>query len=387
MLWGKEGDRAGQARPGRSRAVRLVAPAVAGVALVGLVAGCGSSSNNTSAKSKSPGSSQTTTAGTSSSGGGTSAKKVPLVIYAAEGYDAAMGKAFQKATGIPTKVDDNSTGPLTVKIEAEKNNPQWDLFWVDGNEVFSSLDQQGMLLKGFEPSDANYNALGKKLVPSDKSYIPTGVTMAAALVYDTKTVSKPPTSWSQLLSPKWKGEVGMNDPAVSGPTYPYVAGMSQHLGGVSQGESFYKKLKANGLHVYQTNTNTLQALETGSIKLATIQSSAGTGAGFANKNVKVAYLKPETVLPSVLGIDAHVSSTAQAEAKKFVQFVFSPAGQKVMQSGDPTGDSLFWPLKSGEKPLKPLPPLSSVPTQIINPSVWGARENAINTWFTDNIVQ
>jgi iron(III) transport system substrate-binding protein len=315
------------------------------------------------------------------------AGKVPLTIYAAEGYDVAEGKAFQAATGIPTKVDDDSTGPLTTKIEAEKNNPQWDLFWVDGDEVFASLDTQGQLLKGWEPKVA-YNALAKQIIPKDESYIPTGVTMAAALVYDTKTVTTPPTSWSDLLSPTYKGAVGMNDPAVSGPTYPYIAGMSQSLGGVAQGEAFYSKLKANGLHVYQTNTNTLQALETGTIKLATIQSSAGIGAGLkTNPDIKVAFLKPETVLPSVLGIDAHVSAAAQAEAKQFVNFVFSPAGQKVMQSGDPTGDSLFWPLLTGENPLPALPPLSSVPTQVLNAYAWGPREAAINTWFTENIVQ
>ncbi|MCL2395356.1 MAG: extracellular solute-binding protein [Acidimicrobiaceae bacterium] len=327
------------------------------------------------------------TAGVASAHPVAAAPKVPLTIYAAEGYDTAEGKAFQAATGIPTKVDDDSTGPLTTKIEAEKNNPQWDVFWVDGDDVFASLDQQGLLLKHWEPK-VNYTSLAKQIVPKDHSYIPTGVTMAAALVYNTKTLSTPPTTWSQLLSSKYKGEVGMNDPAVSGPTYPYIAGMSAHLGGVAQGENFYSKLKANGLHVYQTNDNTLQALETGTIKVATIQSSAGIGAELkSDPSLRVSYLKPETVLPSVIGIDAKVSKTAQAEAKQFVNFVFSKQGQKVMQSGDPQGDSLFWPLVKGEKPLPALPPISKVPTQVLNAYAWGPRENTINTWFTENIVQ
>lgn len=314
--------------------------------------------------------------------------KVPLVLYAAEGYDMAAGAAFQKATGIPVKVDDNSTGPLTVQVEAEKNNPKWNLFWVDGATVFASLDQQGLLKKGVTPTAyKKYNAVGKAQIPADHSYIPTGVTMAAALVYDTKTVPKPPTSWSQLTSSKWKGEVGMNDPSVSGPTYPYVAGMMAHLGGVSQGESFFSKLHGNGLHVYQTNTNTLQALQSGTIKLATIQSSAGTGAGFKDKTVKVEYLKPETVLPSAIAISAGTKGVALAESKEFVNWVLSKSGQHVMQTGDPTGDSLFWPLQKGEKPLSPLPPLSSVPTQHINPSNWGAKQATIDTWFTKNVVQ
>jgi hypothetical protein len=40
-----------------------------------------------------------------------SSSKVTLVVYSAQGYGHAMTTAFQKATGIPVKLDDNSTGP------------------------------------------------------------------------------------------------------------------------------------------------------------------------------------------------------------------------------------------------------------------------------------
>ena len=63
-----------------------------------------------------------------------------------------MTKAFTKATGIPVKLDDNSTGPLLTQIEASKNNPNWGLLWVDGATAFAGLDTQGLLLKGFEPN-------------------------------------------------------------------------------------------------------------------------------------------------------------------------------------------------------------------------------------------
>jgi hypothetical protein len=52
---------------------------------------------------------------------------VTLVVYSAQGYDKVMTAAFQKATGIPVKLDDNSTGPLLPQIEASTNNPNWGL--------------------------------------------------------------------------------------------------------------------------------------------------------------------------------------------------------------------------------------------------------------------
>jgi iron(III) transport system substrate-binding protein len=55
-----------------------------------------------------------------------------------------------------------------------------------------------------------------------------------------------------------------------------------------------------------------------------------------------------------------------------------------MQSGDPTGDSLYYPVLQG---VSPLPSLASTTTQTINPYTWGPQEGTINTWFDDNIVR
>ena len=320
---------------------------------------------------------------------GSGSGKVTLVVYSAQGYDHAMTKAFQKATGIPVKLDDNSTGPLLTQIEASKNNPNWGLLWVDGATAFAGLDQQGLLQKGFEPN-VTWDSLGTASLPADKSYTPTGVTLVAALVYDKTKVTNPPTTWQQLLSSQWKGAVGMNDPSQSGPTYPFIAGMMNYLGGVSQGEAYYTRLKANGLIIHPTNGPTLQALTSGQIKLALVQSSAGIGATFgpgSDPKLAVKYLNPVTILPSAIGIDAKASATERKEAEEFVKFVLSPAGQKVMQTGDPYGDSLYYPVLQGVNPLPELPSLASVKTQTINPYTWGSKEATINTWFDSSIVR
>jgi iron(III) transport system substrate-binding protein len=311
---------------------------------------------------------------------------VPLVVYSAQGYDKAETQAFSKQFHIPVELDDNSTGPLLTQIEASKNNPKWGLLWVDGATAFAGLDVQHLLLRGFEPKVA-WNSLGKRAVPADKSYVPTGVTLAGAMAYNAAKVPNPPTTWSQLLSPTWKGQVGTNDPSQSGPTYPFVAGMMSYLHGVSQGERFFSKLKANGLLVNPTNGPTLAALGSGQINIALVQSSAAIGAAMSDKSLKVRYLNPVTILPSAIGIDAKASKQEQLEAEQFASYVLSPAGQKVMQGGDPTGDSLYYPVLDGVAPLKALPSLSGVSTQNINPYVWGPKENMVNSWFDQNIVQ
>ncbi len=315
-----------------------------------------------------------------------SATTVPLVVYSAQGYDSAVTKAFQAATGIPVALVDDSTGPLLVKVQAERNNPKWAVLWVDGDEAFAAMDQQQMLLRGYSPN-VRFNSLGQSLLPSNRSYVPAGVTMAGTVVYSTKTVTNPPKTWSELLSPAWRDAVGMNNPAISGPTYPFVAGLFNYFGGVPEGQKFFTALKANGLKVFRRNGDTLHALETGDIKIALIQSSAGIGAGTKAGDIKTAFIRPSTPIPSVIGIDGHVSPEEIAEAKQFTEFVLSPQGQEAMKSADPTGDSLFWPVVEGIAPLAQLPPLASVPARTINAYQWGPLENSINSWFVSNIVQ
>jgi len=369
-------------RSSRRTRLRLLA-GVSGAVTLSLLAVAGCSSSSSSSSSSAAAASSATA---SSSASASSSAVVPLVVYSAQGYDSAMTKAFTKATGIPVQLDDNSTGPLLTQIEASKNNPKWGLLWVDGSTAFAGLDTQGLLLKGFEPS-VSWNSLGTASLPADKSYTPTGVTLMGIVAYNKSKVPSPPTSWQALESSAWKGQVGMNDPSQSGPTFPLIAGVMNYLGGVSAGEKYFNTLKGNGLVIHPTNGPTLQALTSGQINLALVQSSAAIGATFTDKNIGIEYLNPATLLPSAIGIDAKAPAAEQAEAEKFIEYVLSPAGQKVMQTGDPTGDSLYYPVVQGVTPLPSLPSLASVKTQSINPYTWGPQEATINTWFDSNIVR
>lgn len=316
---------------------------------------------------------------------------VPLVVYSAQGYDSPVAKAFTAATGIPVKLVDDSTGPLLTKIAAEKSNPQWGVLWVDGDTAFAALDAQGQLLP-YTPS-ASLNAVGQALVPKNHSYVPVSTTVVPALIYNSARVTSVPATYEDLLGAAFTGKVGMNDPSQSGPTFPLIAGLMNQLGGksggVAAGESYLQKLKANGLHVSPTNGDTLHALETGVINYGLIQSSAAQGEvatapRTAQFNAKVLYLPKSTVLPGVIGIDKAAPAAVQAEAKKFIEYVLSAAGQRVMQTGDPKGDSLFWPVVPGVTALPALPAFPSA-YQTIDPYFWGPLEGQVNSFFDSTI--
>lgn len=55
-----------------------------------------------------------------------------------------------------------------------------------------------------------------------------------------------------------------------------------------------------------------------------------------------------------------------------------------MQGGDPTGDSLYWPVVTGVTPAKGVPSFPSAYQQI-DPAFWGPLQSQVVTWFDSNI--
>jgi iron(III) transport system substrate-binding protein len=143
----------------------------------------------------------------------------------------------------------------------------------------------------------------------------------------------------------------------------------------------------NGAKVYAAPDDELNAIKQGTIDVAVAQSSYGMGVGQTQANLKVSYPRFVTPVPSVLGINAKASAAVQSEAKRFVQFVLSPAGQKAMQAGDPHGDSLYWPVLNGVAPRPEVPSPAAIPTKILDAYTWGSQENTINQWFTSNVAR
>src|ERR1700677_3644939 len=155
-----------------------------------------------------------------------------FVLYSAQGYDQASVTAFNATKpGFTVTLNDNSTGPLLQQIQAEGDNPKWGALWVDGTAAFAELDNEGMLVKHVEPS-VDFNALGKQNVPTDGSFIPTGLTVTGALCYNSAKVkaSQLPSTWAQLTESKYNAQLGMNDRAQSGATFPLIAGVMNEIG-------------------------------------------------------------------------------------------------------------------------------------------------------------
>jgi iron(III) transport system substrate-binding protein len=315
-----------------------------------------------------------------------------LQLYAALDYSTDVATAFTAKTGIPVNLTALSTGPLLAKITAEKNNPQWGVYWADGAEPCAAFDLDKQLLH-YKPKSVHLNAIGAQLTPKTSAYQVPGFTEMVGVVYNSSKVRKP-TSWDDLASADFKNQVGMNNPSVSGPTYPFIAGLIQQFGGEDSMKTYLLKLKANGLRAFDKNSKTLAALNTGVINVGLVQSSAAItevnsykAKPVAGLTPAVTYLDKTTILPSCLAIDGKASAFQQTAAKKFVDFVMTSEAVSIMVKSN-SGDSLFWPTLVGRVPapsISTMPALASGKVQIVDPYKYALIQGAIQDWFTKNI--
>lgn len=311
----------------------------------------------------------------------------PLIFYSAQGYDSAMAKAFQKMSGIKVLLTDGATGNLLAKIAAERNNPQWDVVWFDGDAAMQGLDEQKQLARWTPANAKNYNALGRSLIPSDHAFYPTAVTAAGALVYNSKRLSaaQVPKDWSDLLKPQFRNQVAAIDPAYSGPAFSLIAGMMQRLGGEAKGKAFFRALKANGMKVFQTSDSVMNAVQTGARLVGFAQDSGYYGAKATGAPLGIVYPRSGvTLLPGVVAINAKSKHRAAAEA--FVNFILSPAGQNVMLHDPNDPDSNVVPVIKGITALQGRQ-VTGISWQRLDYKWAAAHENAIKSWYHDSIVQ
>ncbi|HSG95101.1 MAG TPA: putative 2-aminoethylphosphonate ABC transporter substrate-binding protein [Afifellaceae bacterium] len=126
----------------------------------------------------------------------------------------------------------DSTGIVTAKLLAEKNNPQADVVWGLAATSLLLLKSEGML----EPyAPAGVEKLDEKFV--DKGNPPSWVGMdawVAAVCYNTVEAEKagltPPKSWKDLTKAEYKGHVIMPNPNSSGTGFLDVSSWLQMFG-------------------------------------------------------------------------------------------------------------------------------------------------------------
>ena len=126
----------------------------------------------------------------------------------------------------------DSTGIVTAKLLAEKDNPQADIIWGLAATSLLLMKSEGMLVpykpKGLKNLDSKFY---------DRDSVPSWVGMdawVAAVCFNTVEGAKnnltAPTSWKDLTKPMYKGHVIMPNPNSSGTGFLDVSSWLQIFG-------------------------------------------------------------------------------------------------------------------------------------------------------------
>jgi iron(III) transport system substrate-binding protein len=152
----------------------------------------------------------------------------------------------QKYPNITVNIVRDSTGVVTAKLLAEKDNPRADAVWGLAASSLLVADSQGML-QPYAP--IGYIRLRPNFRDSDNPPAWVGIdAWMSAFCVNTVELKKRnlpmPTSWADLTKPAYKGQIVMSNPASSGTGFLSVSYMLQSLG-EPKGWQYLDKLHTN----------------------------------------------------------------------------------------------------------------------------------------------
>ncbi|GAB4391484.1 MAG: putative 2-aminoethylphosphonate ABC transporter substrate-binding protein [Kiloniellaceae bacterium] len=209
----------------------------------------------------------------------------------------------------------DSTGIITAKLLAEKNNPQADVVWGLAATSLLLLKTEGML----EPyAPKGVEKLDPKFV--DKSNPPAWVGMdawVASICYNTVEAGKlgltPPKSWKDLTKPEYAGHVIMPNPNSSGTGFLDVSSWLQMFG-EDEGWAYMDKLHGNIARYTHSGSKPCKMAAAGEIPIGV--SFAFRGAKSKADGAPLEIIVPEEGVGWDMEATAIVAGTANLEAAK-----------------------------------------------------------------------
>jgi len=227
----------------------------------------------------------------------------------------------------------DSTGIVTAKLLAEKENPKADVIWGLAATSLLLMKNEGMLQpyapKGLDKLDPKFR---------DKPKVPSWVGMdawVAAICVNTVEAKKEklpmPTSWKDLTKPVYKGHVAMPNPNSSGTGFLDVSSWLQMFG-EKGGWEFMDGLHKNINHYTHSGSKPCKQAARGEVPI-------GVSFAFRGAKSKAAGAPLEIIIPSE-GIGWDMEATAiikgtkkLAAAKILVDWSITEKANKMYNEG------------------------------------------------------
>jgi iron(III) transport system substrate-binding protein len=228
-------------------------------------------------------------------------------------------EGFTAQSGIKVNVFQATTGKIMARIEAEAANPAVDVLISASWETATDFAKRGWLV--------SYTSPNAEKVPDflkNETAVAQGVS-ALGIAWNTKSGTPKPAEWSDLAKPEFRDLVNIPDPAQSGSSFELTAALAGQ-----DDFALFKSLKDNGAIIAGANAEALNPVLQGA-KAAVF--GAVDDITFGNKakgeSIDVVFPESGTVIAPRPVMILNWSKN-QDEAKKFVDYMLSDEGQKLV---------------------------------------------------------
>jgi iron(III) transport system substrate-binding protein len=281
-----------------------------------------------------------------------------LTVYS--GREQALVKPimdrFTKQTGIQLDVRyASSTALATALVEEGRNSPA-DVYWSQEPGTLGLVGARGLLAR---LPQATIGKVPSRFTTPSRRWIGTSG-RSRVLVYNTtelRTNELPASVWG-LTASRWKGKIGL---APTNASFQAFLGATINLFGEARVRTWLEGLQANDVRFYPNNTTVVQAVGRGDVEV-----------GLVNHYYLYNLLESTPDLPVrnywfrdgdpgnlvlAAGVGIVASTQKAAAAQRFVDFLLSKTGQRMIARGPGAAE---YPLVKGVPRRPGLRPLTSI---------------------------
>ena len=245
-------------------------------------------------------------------------------------------KEFQAHTGIRVQQVRKATGEALAQIRAEAANPKTDLWWGGTGDPFLQAAELG-LLDAYRPAYLNdLHGWAVRQYAMSGNFVGGFYTSAIGFGWNEDVLRKKnlpaPKCWSDLIDPKYKGEIETSHPGSSGTGYTILAGLVQMMG-EDAAFDYLKKLHRNVTQYTRSGTAQAKSIAKGEV---------GVGVsfifGFENERQQ-GFTMVKSAAPcegtgyEIGGIALVKGARNREAAQRYYDWLMSPAGQSARREG------------------------------------------------------
>lgn len=294
-----------------SKTKRLLSMIMAGMLSFSLVA-CGSNSENKNA-SKEKTNAEEKVEGTLK------------IVTTSESYKELFDK-FTNETGVKVEFLSMSSGEVLSRTLAEGNKPMGDVWFGGGIDAFMEAKEKDLLEQcDFEGSDK----IAEQFKDKENYWFSKGLTIVGFITNDDILKEKnldAPKKWSDLADPKYKDEILMSNPAVSGTNYAVVNSLLQNKG-EEEGWKYFEELNKNIPFYSKRGKDPNQKTAAGEVAIGITYLDNTVEKLKDEQNVSIIY--PEDGMPWMPdGVAVFKNASNTPAAKKFISWLFEDENLK-----------------------------------------------------------